>query len=114
MPLASTRSPSLRKALRNAGTVRAAAGCLVLDVRLPGMSGFELYRALRQSGIEPPVIFITAHDEPSAREQAAQAGAVAYLAKPFHGRRLVDAVNRALAGSDPDAADEQRGLGMEK
>jgi FixJ family two-component response regulator len=52
---------------------------------------------LRRSGINAPVIFITAHDEPSAREQADRADAVAYLPRPFPGRHLVDAVNRALA-----------------
>src|SRR5277367_3024071 len=47
-----------------------AADCLVLDVRLPGMSGFELYHRLIRAGDEPPAIFITAHDEPSVRQEA--------------------------------------------
>ena len=46
------------------------ANCLVLDIRLPGMSGFELYRHLALAGIEAPAIFITAHDEPAIREEA--------------------------------------------
>jgi FixJ family two-component response regulator len=72
----------------------------VLDVRLPGASGFQLYRALWQSGINPPVIFITAHDERSAREQADGVDAIAYLPKSFSRRRPVDAVNQALARTD--------------
>jgi FixJ family two-component response regulator len=73
------------------------AGCLVLDIRLPGMSGFELYRELVLSGGQPPVIFITAHDEPAIREEAERMGARSYLAKPFSGRTLLDAVTQALA-----------------
>src|SRR5262245_21136625 len=73
----------------------AAADCLVLDVQLPGMSGFELYRRLA-SGDEPPAVFITAHDAPAVREMAEGMGASGYLPKPFSGRTLLDAVSRAL------------------
>jgi FixJ family two-component response regulator len=76
------------------------ATCLVLDVHLPGLSGFELRRELVRSGSpQPPVIFITGHDEPAAREQAEALGASAYLPKPFAGRALVDAVARAVGGT---------------
>jgi FixJ family two-component response regulator len=61
------------------------------------LSGFELNKRLAESGKKLPVIFIAAHDKPSSREQATQAGAVAYLARPFPGRDLVAAVARALA-----------------
>jgi FixJ family two-component response regulator len=72
------------------------AECLVLDVRLPGMSGFELYRQLTRSGTGTPAIFITAHDEPAVRAEAESLGASSYLPKPFSGRDLLDAVTRAL------------------
>ena len=72
------------------------AGCLVLDIHLPGMSGFDLYRRLTQSGGTPPVIFITAHDEPAVREEAERMGASCYLPKPFSGRALLKAVTQAL------------------
>lgn len=72
------------------------AACLVLDIHLPGLSGFDLRRRLAQTGTRPPVIFITGHDEPAAREQAEALGAAAYLPKPFAGRALVDAVSRAV------------------
>jgi FixJ family two-component response regulator len=75
------------------------AGCLVLDMRLPGMSGFELQQRLKQKGAERPVIFITAHDLPSSQEQASKAQAVAYLPKPFPGLSLMSAVADALASS---------------
>ena len=73
------------------------AACLVFDVRLPGMSGFELRRELVRSGSEqPPVIFITAHDDSAARDHAAALGAAGYLPKPFAGRKLVETVVRVI------------------
>ena len=78
----------------------SAAGCLILDVRLPGLSGFELHQRLTAGGTVPPVIFITAHDTPSAREQARDLGK--FLCKPFPGRELVAAVKSATeSGSRP-------------
>jgi len=73
----------------------SAAGCLVCDIRLPGVSGFELHRRLAEVGPVPPWIFITAHDEPGVRFQAAQLSAD-YLPKPFEGRALLAMVARAL------------------
>jgi DNA-binding response OmpR family regulator len=73
------------------------ADCLVLDIHLPGMSGFELYRQLAPSGKEIPVIFITARDEPAVREAAESlGGAGSYLPKPFFGRDLLGAITGAL------------------
>ena len=73
------------------------AACMVFDVQLPGLSGFELRRQLvRERCAEQPVIFITGHDEATAREQAEALGAAAYLTKPFAGRALVAAVARAV------------------
>jgi FixJ family two-component response regulator len=79
----------------------AAAACLILDVQLPGMTGFELRRRLSGEGAPVPVIFITAYDEPEARLQASEAGAVAYLTKPFAGHALIDAVTRAHGALPP-------------
>jgi FixJ family two-component response regulator len=73
------------------------ADCLVLDIRLPGMSGFELYRQLVQNGSTAPVIFVTGHDEPALREEAERLGASCFLLKPFPGRMLLDAVAQALS-----------------
>src|SRR5262245_16041813 len=52
-----------------------AADCLVLDIRLPGMSGFDLYDQLTHAGEAPPAIFMTAHDEPTVRQEAERLGA---------------------------------------
>ncbi len=73
-------------------------GCLVLDVRMPGMSGTELQRHLLDSGCKVPVIFITAHSsDHQSRARALAAGAVAYLFKPFDECALLDAIHGALA-----------------
>jgi len=84
------------EAALEANAVEAADG-LVLDIHLPGISGFELYRQLVQSGKAIPVIFITARDEPAVRDEAESLGGVgSYLPKPFSGRDLIEAVNRGL------------------
>ena len=70
--------------------------CLVLDVRMPGLSGMDLQRELAQSGINIPIIFITAHGDIPTTVRAMKAGAVEFLTKPFRGRILVDAVRAAI------------------
>lgn len=73
----------------------ASPACLVLDVQLGGMSGLDLRERMLGQRSRVPVIFITAHDEPAVRVEAAQLGCLAYLCKPFEGRRLVDLISRA-------------------
>jgi FixJ family two-component response regulator len=75
------------------------ATCLVLDIHLNGMSGIELRRQLTRSGIELPVIFITANDSEPTRKAAMEAGCVAYLSKPFPTKSLMDAIEAALGQS---------------
>jgi FixJ family two-component response regulator len=71
--------------------------CLILDVRLPGMSGIELHRQLLTRRCNVPVIFITAHgSDDRARLEAASDWTVAYFIKPFSGDELLDAVDLAL------------------
>ena len=72
------------------------AGCLVLDVHLPGASGIDLQRRLAEDDEARPVVFITAQDSPRLRREAEELGAVAFLAKPFEGRLLLGAVREAL------------------
>ena len=73
------------------------ADCLILDVRLPGMSGIELHRHLLAGRYNVPVIFITAHaSDEGARSEAESDWTVAYLGKPFSEDELLDAVNAAL------------------
>jgi FixJ family two-component response regulator len=93
-PLSFASAEALLAAGASPGTL-----CFVLDVHLPGLSGFELRERLPQGERDAPVVFITAHDEPRTRERAQAAGALAYLAKPFPGRSLLDAVHQALARS---------------
>jgi FixJ family two-component response regulator len=71
-------------------------GILVLDVRMPGMSGLELQKQLAASDAELPVIFITAHENAQAAEMALADGAVAFLQKPFDDRALLDAIYLGL------------------
>jgi FixJ family two-component response regulator len=70
--------------------------CLILDVRMPGMDGFELQRRLEAGQYEIPVIFITAHGDEDLRQRALIAGAVDYLLKPFSEEALLNAVQAAL------------------
>jgi FixJ family two-component response regulator len=69
-----------------------ATSLLILDVHLPGLSGFELHEHLRLHGIALPVVFITGQDQPLNRERARRSGAAAYLTKPFPGDLLLNAV----------------------
>jgi RNA polymerase sigma factor (sigma-70 family) len=71
--------------------------CLVLDVRLPGLSGPNLQRELSERGINIPIIFITAHGDIPMSVQAMKAGAVEFLTKPFRDQDLLDAIEQALA-----------------
>ncbi|HSE85446.1 MAG TPA: response regulator [Candidatus Binatia bacterium] len=70
--------------------------CVVLDVQMPGMNGLEVQDLLVRSEKPLPVIFITAHDEVSVRERALQAGAVAFLRKPFNDELFIKTVNEAI------------------
>ncbi len=72
-------------------------GCLILDVRMPGIGGLELQKRLVDSGSKMPVIFMSAHEDTSAREQGLRAGAIAFLQKPFEDQVLVEKVNSALS-----------------
>jgi FixJ family two-component response regulator len=71
-------------------------GCLILDIRMPGMSGLDLYAKLRAQHSRVPAVFITAHGDGKTREQALSAGAVGYLTKPFDDEALLQYVRTAL------------------
>ena len=102
---------SLRNLLRSAGlrveTFESAevflesgpqdkTGCLVLDLRMPGMGGLALLRRLVASGSRIPVIILTAHGDEETRQRSLQAGAMAFLEKPVQGTALLEAVRSAL------------------
>jgi FixJ family two-component response regulator len=107
--------PSLRRSVRNllrsAGyrveTFEAAeaflacaresdASCLILDLRMPGMSGIELLTAMAIAHVQIPAVVLTAHEEEAFRDQALAAGARAFLTKPFQAGELLDAIALAM------------------
>jgi len=73
-----------------------APGCLVLDVRLPGLSGLDLQRELVETDTELPIIFITGHADVPMSVRAMKAGAVEFLTKPFRPQELLDAVRSGI------------------
>jgi len=75
----------------------ATIDCLVLDIHLGDLSGFDVQERLPDTRTPIPIIFITAHDSPASRERARRAGAVDYLRKPFDEDALIGAIRRALA-----------------
>src|SRR6202167_1595311 len=80
-----------------AGQRPHAPACLVLDVRLPDVSGLELQRDLTAANIHIPIIFITGHADVPMTVRAMKAGAVEFLTKPFRGQELLDAIQEAIA-----------------
>ena len=78
------------------GTKRKAAGCLVLDVRLPGLSGLDLQSELVRKEIHTPIVFITGHGDIPMSVRAMKAGAVEFLTKPFREEDLLDAIRQAI------------------
>jgi RNA polymerase sigma factor (sigma-70 family) len=72
------------------------ASCLVLDVRMPGLSGLDLQREMASAGIHLPIIFITGHGDIPMSVQAMKAGAIEFLTKPFREQDLLDAVGQAI------------------
>lgn len=72
------------------------SGCLVLDARMPGLSGEELYAELRARGISLPIIVVTADNDPATRHKAQQLKASAFFHKPVDGSALLDAIDWAL------------------
>jgi RNA polymerase sigma factor (sigma-70 family) len=83
--------------LAAAADVDSSAGCVLLDVRMPGMKGPDLYRAMLARGIDLPVIFLTGHGDVPTSVDAMKLGAVDFLEKPVGGEVLVRAIRAALA-----------------
>jgi FixJ family two-component response regulator len=75
-------------------------GCVIVDVRLPGLNGVELQHRIRQQQPSMPVIFVTAHDDDGIRTRALRGGAIAFMLKPFDAAALVETVERATRTSD--------------
>ncbi len=78
-------------------TLPPVPSCLVLDVRLPGLSGFELHTELTKAGIHIPIIFVTAYGDIPMSVRAMKGGAIDFLTKPFRDQDMLDAVTAAIA-----------------
>lgn len=87
------------------------AGCIVLDVRMPGASGLDLQQHLASSGIVKPIVFLTGHGDIPMSVQAMKAGAVDFLTKPVRDQTLLDAVT---AGIERDLADRAHARAVQK
>ena len=83
-------------------------GCLLLDVRMPGMSGLELQQALIARGCHLPIVFITGHGDVELAVQAMKRGAFDFLEKPFKDQRLLDVVSAALRQRETDLVSSER------
>ncbi|MGH9342165.1 MAG: response regulator transcription factor [Terriglobia bacterium] len=77
--------------------VRMCIACLILDVRLPGMSGVELQRRIYDAGVSMPIIFVTAHGDDRLRDLLLRAGAAAFLAKPVRSDVLLKEIRAAAS-----------------
>ena len=88
------------------------ASCLVLDVRLPGVTGLDFQAELAEAGIHIPIIFMTGHGDIPMSVQAMKAGAVVFLTKPFRHQEMLGAVNRALAADRKRRAEEKTVSGL--
>ena len=86
----------------------AQTGCLLLDVRMPGMSGLELQQALIARGCHLPIVFITGHGDVELAVQAMKHGAFDFLEKPFRDQRLLDVVSAALRQREADLVSSER------
>jgi FixJ family two-component response regulator len=99
------RSESFGKAEEFLGSKRHdGPSCLILDVRLPGVSGLDFQRRLADAGVQIPIIFITGHGDIPMTVKAMKSGAVEFLTKPFVDRDLLNAIHQAL---DRDRATRQ-------
>ena len=81
----------------------ADAACLIIDLRMPGMSGLDLQSLLAAQGLRRPIVFITAHADAGVRERALAAGALCHLSKPFAADERLRWIDAALAQAIPSS-----------
>ncbi len=85
-----------------------AHACIILDLRMPGMSGLELQARLRELGSVTPIIFVTAHGDVPSAVEAVKGGAVDFIQKPFQDQKLLDKIHQALAQDAALRAERRR------
>jgi FixJ family two-component response regulator len=88
--------------------------CLVLDVRLPQMSGLDFQRRLAETGVQIPIIFITAHGDVPMSVKALKSGAVEFLTKPFRDQDLLDAIQQALQRDSAARAEQAKIIDLQE
>jgi FixJ family two-component response regulator len=88
--------------------------CVVLDLQMPMMTGVELQEQLARLADPPPVIIITAHDEPKTRERCLALGAIRYLRKPIEGEMLIDSIEKAVRARRRALAEHHAGGVVER
>jgi FixJ family two-component response regulator len=81
-------------------TPEGGCDCVIIDVHMAGMTGLELQQALIRRNEPPPIVMITAHDAPETRRKAIEAGAVAFITKPFDDLTLLRAISEAIGGKE--------------
>src|ERR1700682_1423245 len=91
-----------------------APGCLVLDVRLPGVNGLDFQRELAEAGVRIPIIFITGHGDIPMSVRAMKSGAVEFLTKPFRDQDLLDAIHQALDRDRASREEQSKLAGLRK
>ena len=96
------------------GAPMPAVGCLVLDVKMPGLSGLDLQAELQQRGLRLPIVFITGHGTVPMSVHAMKEGAVDFLQKPFDGQTLIAAIRKAVARSRKEIAEQNECLDLEQ
>jgi FixJ family two-component response regulator len=78
------------------GNLEEKRACLILDIRMPGLTGFDLQQKLISKGVRMPVITVSAFDDAETRERARKLGATAFFRKPVDGQALIDAIHWAM------------------
>jgi FixJ family two-component response regulator len=94
-----------------AAAARAVPDCVVLDLHMPGATGFEVQLSLARLAIRVPVVVITGHDTPESRQRAVAGGAAAYLLKPVDEHALLEAIVAAIESQAPGPAASGEGAG---
>jgi FixJ family two-component response regulator len=94
-----------------AAVAQAVPDCVVLDLHMPGATGFEVQAHLARLAIRVPAVVITGHDTPESRHRAVAGGAAAYLLKPVDERSLLEAITAAIESQAPGLAPSGGGTG---
>ena len=85
------------------GNLAEKGACIILDIRMPGLTGFDLQEKLTAKGIRIPVITVSAFDDAATRERARKLGATAFFRKPVDDEALIDAIHWAMGTTKPDS-----------